>query len=1420
MRKIFSVIQITALLILIGCVLSACTMVDDSDHEPLPMPLAAPVVRLDGDLVSWSAVDKAASYDVYVNGGKVKNTEALQYNVEATSAGDYEVKIKAVPADENYAESDFSNAVTYTVVGVIKLATPVISGRAGIIEWNEVENADSYDVYLRGENMGTTKMTWYVMPELDDGNYEIKVMARSTNPAYSDSDFGVYTYRAGEPLTTPLTAPVILLDGKVVKWNAVTHADSYDVYVNDALTATVETTSYTLNYTEYGKYAVIVIAKSDDEQYTNSLPSNQVVYEIKRPKLTAPDISLKGNVVSWTAITGATSYEIYINNMLRTTVPTTTYTISVTVGGTYNIKIKAIGAGYDSSEYSNTVEYKYEPPKTPLAAPFIELDGNVISWVSVAHATSYKIYVNDAPKTTVTASPYTITDTEPGRYTIKVRAVPSDSLYSESELSNGVVYILASPNAQPIGSPSITITDKTVSWSAVDDADVYDVYADGVLLGSTKACSYSLESIVTAGEYSITVVAQPEDFIYHKSSLPSAPQTYTVEKIASHIAITRYPTKEIYFTDEAATGLDLSGIEAALHYSNYDTPDPITLTAADAYPGSYDLAVPGRYEIEFVKNGIASDAVRIYVRERTVDDISDYIIVVNEYKTNATEYAVTDSSFAPTMAYTASGAGFAVTDGKVAAAALKEGENLVRLSDGSVSKYALVKIARIILTADDFKAIEDALDGYYMLGADIDFAGNGFMIGSAPLLIEWEAGGEAEKKAAKVYSSRDGVGCADAPGELFTGTLDGCGYILKNFSFNAGGGGGYSQRWRTSGVALFGGVGKTGIIRNLVLRDFHIKSTGASALLAGYNAGLIENICIEEDCSVGYHWDAAVGISVYNYGIVRNCVSNLTTVDLDRTGGTKPMYLTHFGGSEYEVDNGVNGYVGATEDLSDILGDGWYFVPGFGMYYGNIEYKKVIYFESVWYANVPSRVVVFHAAPGLGGAYMHAWGGPGGAVPISTLTPNTSTISTYLCQLGQGFLPGTSVKIGIKYLYETNSYFFTAYVTVGEPYPVSAASGGDVEVYQGGFISLDDVTLIVTLSNGSTISVTPTSYDQSELDSDKTVGTVLPVTFFYYDGEREVWATVNVKIIEPPDVPQPTALNITKKSADAYVSYGKNTAPDFDSVLNFSVMQSDGQSRTVAYSSGDLTVGEYTPGYKTVKFTYTDSVLNKRVSVETELDFVYTIVDKEDWKLMNTYLDGYFELKDHLNLGGVAETDNPLVIGRVPLKPASEGFEVDATGDGVVGAQIGVPFTGRFNGNGFTVSGFKSDFAANTSPGAAAATSYGLVPFAFVGEGGVVENFTLSGAEVRCGQSGSLLVGLNLGTVKDVVIESNCSLFVNYGGDGTGAIANTNRGLLENITCKVESFIGFGGAQKNFVNRIYDNDGGTEKNCKLAGEVA
>ena len=131
---------------------------------------------------------------------------------------------------------------------------------------------------------------------------------------------------------------------------------------------------------------------------------------------------------SWNAVTGATSYDLLVDNNSDfsspeiSVVPTTnSYTVptKALAAGTYNWKVKVTSpSGSYSSTWTHTVTSGAVTPAVPANITTSIVSGNVyINWDNSADATSYDVYSSTTPYgtysllTNVTASEYTYTPT-------------------------------------------------------------------------------------------------------------------------------------------------------------------------------------------------------------------------------------------------------------------------------------------------------------------------------------------------------------------------------------------------------------------------------------------------------------------------------------------------------------------------------------------------------------------------------------------------------------------------------------------------------------------------------------------------------------------------------------------------------------------------------------------------------------------------------------------------------------------------------------------------------------------------------------------------------------------------------------------------------------------------------------------------
>lgn len=85
------------------------------DPEVAAKTVATPELTADGNVVSWVAVENAASYQVYVDGVAVGEPQtATSYDLSAMTPGSYKVSVKAIAVD-GYLDSNVSDEVSIEI---------------------------------------------------------------------------------------------------------------------------------------------------------------------------------------------------------------------------------------------------------------------------------------------------------------------------------------------------------------------------------------------------------------------------------------------------------------------------------------------------------------------------------------------------------------------------------------------------------------------------------------------------------------------------------------------------------------------------------------------------------------------------------------------------------------------------------------------------------------------------------------------------------------------------------------------------------------------------------------------------------------------------------------------------------------------------------------------------------------------------------------------------------------------------------------------------------------------------------------------------------------------------------------------------------------------------------------------------------
>ena len=155
---------------------------------------------------------------------------------------------------------------------------------------------------------------------------------------------------------------------------------------------------------------------------------------------------------------------------------------------------------------SNNSSQTSQSDENKLDAPVISLTDNIITWDAISNADGYRVYENGSLlHNHINKNKYEISVEETGTYVYQIVAFNQYGLYSDSDKSNEVSYTFTKP--VDLVAPSISLSDKTVSWSVVAGAKSYNIYCNGEFLIEVSTTSYTL-AFNEVGGYNIQVQAK------------------------------------------------------------------------------------------------------------------------------------------------------------------------------------------------------------------------------------------------------------------------------------------------------------------------------------------------------------------------------------------------------------------------------------------------------------------------------------------------------------------------------------------------------------------------------------------------------------------------------------------------------------------------------------------------------------------------------------------------------------------------------------------------------------------------------------------------------------------------------------------------------------------------------------------------
>ena len=215
--------------------------------------------------------------------------------------------------------------------------------------------------------------------------------------------------------------------------------------------------------------------------------------------------------LSWTAVTGATSYTVLENGSpVGTTASPSDAVTGLTNGTSYSFTVSAANGG-GSSTPSAPVTATPEPPAPSAPTGLVATAGNGqvgLSWTAVTGATSYTVLENGSPVGTTASPSDAVTGLTNGTsysFTVSAANGGGSSTPSAPVTATPVDPVPAAPTG--LTTSDVTADGATLSWTPSAGATGYTVLAGGTVVATSTTPTAVVTGLLPGTPYSLYVTA-------------------------------------------------------------------------------------------------------------------------------------------------------------------------------------------------------------------------------------------------------------------------------------------------------------------------------------------------------------------------------------------------------------------------------------------------------------------------------------------------------------------------------------------------------------------------------------------------------------------------------------------------------------------------------------------------------------------------------------------------------------------------------------------------------------------------------------------------------------------------------------------------------------------------------------------------
>ncbi|MBP5350321.1 MAG: hypothetical protein J6Z13_08255 [Clostridia bacterium] len=411
-----------------------------SEEKQIYVNSAPTSIDYDGEKLSW--LGNGMTYEVTVNGTKTTvngttmrfDSERRDFSVEVKSVGDHATSFDSKTVEETF---HYLQPVTDMVM------------EDGILNWTPVANAEGYDVRINGAIVRQPVTTAYYDSLAAGTTLAVEVRPFNKSGKY----FSIWSdVKSVYILESPVTSwnADLELDGEANNnfiWDSVNGAVGYTVEVekDGVVTRTnfpIAQRAFAYAYAETGSYSVRVKAVADvgSDYYDSRYSTETVVERLAAPKLSGnspitsdPTDLAKGFTVNYTAVSGASGYQLYKDGVLLDGKYSTVLSItdgnvaddSISAAQEYTYSIRSMGSVRNASGKTfvtlpclsrDALSFRITVQAMPAG---LTMSGFEAQWSAVSGNNGYGVKYSGSTFT-ASATNYNLSTLKPGTYDVSV----------------------------------------------------------------------------------------------------------------------------------------------------------------------------------------------------------------------------------------------------------------------------------------------------------------------------------------------------------------------------------------------------------------------------------------------------------------------------------------------------------------------------------------------------------------------------------------------------------------------------------------------------------------------------------------------------------------------------------------------------------------------------------------------------------------------------------------------------------------------------------------------------------------------------------------------------------------------------------------------------------------------------------------